>query len=237
MAVSNRLAVCRTLTEETSTLQMKITMRRRWRWYTFSLGILAASGIIVQAIRPDAQSILHNPLSIIFLMGALPWFLQCASVAVMFYCVFDAGKHRGSIVLPGLVVAASVGAVWWSGVMMACGHSDLASLLVKALSYDMRRQHAIESPAELFLFEVVGPLTCPAQLEGPVLLVGWSFVWCLLSTISVIALLTCVGHMATQTVVQKGTAIRVALSLIAGLIYVAPVIVRLIVRIAHHASR
>jgi hypothetical protein len=215
---------------------MKNAMRQRWLWYTFSFGILAASGIFVHVIRPDPQSILHNPLRIIFLMGALPWFLQCASVAMMFYCVFDAGKHRSSIVLPAFVAVASVGVVWWGGIMMACWHSDLSSLLVNALSYDMRRQYAVESSAELFLFEVAGPLTCPALLNGPLLLTGWNYLWCLLSSSGVIALWTWVGHLFSRVLAEDRRSLKLSLATLGLLLYIAPVIFRATMRVAQHST-
>jgi hypothetical protein len=156
---------------------------------------------------------------------------------MIFYGTLDGSNNRSKIAMAAFMVAASVGAIWWGGLMTACGQVDQLSLLAEAEFYDLRQTYGLLSPGELFLFEVAGPLTCPARLGGPFLLTGWNYVLCLLSTGGNLLLLTWIGHLSRRMLVGNGPTLRRALPVVGVLLlYVAPVIVRATVKLLQRGS-
>jgi hypothetical protein len=204
---------------------------RRWLSYALSLGMLASSMILVHAARP----VVGTPLGMIVWLGAIPWFLQCVSVALLLDGVVRCRERTGEAVWSAFLGAVSVGAIWWGGVLLFCGRGDYVSLLVKAAIYDVRSGFGRVSPGEGFLFEVVGPLTCPALLSGPLVLTGWDFAGCLLSSMWVIALLTWIGHLMRRGRGKGGPVLQRLLLTIGMVLYIAPCIVRTALRIGQVA--
>ena len=207
--------------------------RQGWMWYILSFGLIAVSVYLVHAIRPNPADI----MSTILYLGALPWFLQCVAVSMSYYRVLGAnGEHRSHIAVLPSILALTVGVLWWVSILVSLRHTEFASYLSSSSVYNMSHAHGVESLGELILYEVIGPLTCPLLLSGPILLTRWNFVWNILSTIGVIMLWSWIGQLLTQLSPPSGRRHRIALAFGGALLYTVPVLVRSIYRMLQQTA-
>jgi hypothetical protein len=165
--------------------------------------------------------------------GGLPWFLQWASLAVLFTLLIG---HLGYLdrrtTIAVVFFPLAIGLSWWIGVAVTHWADDPLDFIVNWVMWSVSRGFGAETLAQAALFELLGPLTCPLMLQGPYALAGWTFLWTALSTTLVMLLLAWTARKLTDIKHLPFSSFR-RLCMVGAfvLIYNLPVLVRAVVRV------
>jgi hypothetical protein len=169
----------------------------------------------------------------LLIAGGLPWFLQWASLAILFaLLVGRLGYLDLRTTVAVVLFPLAVGACWWIGVAVTHWHHDPLDFLANSVMWSISRGFGAETLAQTVLFEVLGPLTCPLMLRGPYVLAGWTFLWTALSTTLVLLLFAWTARkLATLKHLRLSGSRRLALVGAVVLIYDLPVLLRGVIRV------
>ncbi len=126
--------------------------------------------------------------------GALPWLLQWAGVLVLFLAVspFVPSTDR-RCVLHGASVPLLLGSVWWISLIVTHWSDDPLEFILSAMVMSVREGLGGESLGQGLIYGVVGPMTAPLMLHGPVSMTGWAYLWIGLSTAAVMGIWTTIA--------------------------------------------
>lgn len=169
----------------------------------------------------------------LIIAGGFPWFLQWASLAMLFTVLV---RHQGYLdrrtTIAVVVLPLAVGSCWWIGVAITHWGDDPLDFLLNTTMRSISRGFGAETLAQGALFEILGPLTCPLMLRGPYVLAGWTFLWTALSTTLVMLLLAWTARkLKRMKDLRLSGPRRCALVGAVVLIYDLPVFIRAVIRV------
>jgi hypothetical protein len=126
--------------------------------------------------------------------GALPWLLQWAGVLLLFLAVspFVPTIDR-RCVLHGATVPLILGSVWWTSLIVTYWSDDPFEAILSVMMLAAAEQFGGESLGQGLIYGVVGPMTTPLMLHGPVSMTGWASLWTGLSTAVVMGIWTAIA--------------------------------------------
>lgn len=184
---------------EPAVVALPIRSRRSERKYLCAAAILILISWVMAQYPPTAKvsNILDvSPVANIITAGAIPWFLQWASVCCIAYwlCRRQATNWK-SPALFAIWSSFMFAAVWWFGLVFKFWGMDSLDGILESASLDIQSSYGTLPFFDFFIFNFIGPIIGPIGLHGPGTLAGLNFFSTLVSSSLLVGYLLIVGRL------------------------------------------